>query len=280
MTKEELKILTVQAGGQLHDMSYYDESDKKLDTIARLRNINVSEELIGFIDEFYNIHITKSIDKNLFQYFRVCHDYDAYNYSLTKKLIVGVIECYKNHINILYCEGIKGFQLENGKIIAHNSEELFHYLLSDASVLPVTILPETSKFLKKAGWYNGRKIDVSPLISYYAKDGTPLTDKQIAFLEEFGKVKGLDQRGHSFEIYIDSKYTRYLKGRKPTPTDLTSYNNLNLIAYRESVDLLCVGSISNLVIPIWISSDGRLFTDQGKQLGRTVMEGWQDILLK
>lgn len=33
------------------------------------------------------------------------------------------------------------------------------------------------------------------------------------------------------------------------------------------------------MVNLWISSDGRIFTDQGQQLGRTIMEAWQAILL-
>lgn len=53
---------------------------------------------------------------------------------------------------------------------------------------------------------------------------------------------------------------------------------INLVAFRENVDMLRVGYIGNLTVPLWLSSDGRLFADQGVQLGRTIMEGWQKIL--
>lgn len=33
------------------------------------------------------------------------------------------------------------------------------------------------------------------------------------------------------------------------------------------------------MVNLWISSDGRMFSDLGEQLGRTIMESWQRIVL-
>ena len=42
---------------------------------------------------------------------------------------------------------------------------------------------------------------------------------------------------------------------------------------------LLVLSMENNMVDFWVSTDGRLFADQGVQMGRTMMEGLQIILL-
>lgn len=84
--------------------------------------------------------------------------------------------------------------------------------------------------------------------------------------------------GSRYKINIESKF-KYISSSDVTNNIMESQNPINKISTIENISFLKVGEIGNLTVPIWISSDGRLFMDQGNQLGRTVMEGWQEILL-
>lgn len=116
--------------------------------------------------------------------------------------------------------------------------------------------------------------------------GTPISSSQKAFLQEFGGIKGLSNGHEVFEIYNNCEtshshsFEMQVHRRKmPLTNDKISYSPINVIAYRNNVDMLYVGTIGNGLIPLWISTDGVLFTGQGTQLGRTIMEGLQTILL-
>ena len=69
------------------------------------------------------------------------------------------------------------------------------------------------------------------------------------------------------------------ESNKPTKEDMYSYGSLNVTGYEEKIDFLFVGAYGNFMVNLWISSDGRMFSDLGEQLGRTIMEGWQKIVL-
>ncbi len=44
----------------------------------------------------------------------------------------------------------------------------------------------TKKLLKKAGWYEGRKIDITKQIEYLEKSGYKVFEAARNFMEEFG----------------------------------------------------------------------------------------------
>ena len=140
-------------------------------------------------------------------------------------------------------------------------------------------MPQTLSILKEAGWFEGRKTDICGLISKYKKEGIILSDSQISFMEEFGVIKGKDSNGEKFEVCVDPKFSRFRKSKPLDSKDLTSYSPLNVVGNKEKVDFLLAGSMGNNMVNFWISTDGRLFADQGFQMGRTIMEGFQLFLL-
>lgn len=47
--------------------------------------------------------------------------------------------------------------------------------------------------LRKAGWYPGRKVDISDQIAFWENLGYPTFDAAIKFMEEFGKLHIVDR---------------------------------------------------------------------------------------
>ena len=84
---------------------------------------------------------------------------------------------------------------------------------------------------------------------------------------------------NEFEVCIEPKYSKFRKSKPLDSKDLTSYSPLNVVGNKENVDFLLAGIMGNGMVNFWISTDGRLFADQGTQLGRTAMEGLQTVLL-
>lgn len=275
MNKEILKAFTLKKGGGFNDNSCYINADTKENIIRELKKIGMSNELICFFDEFSGVSIVTKIDKNHFQSFDVLMPNELTN----KEILIGKISCYGQRLNIVYSEENECFQYENGQYISKDIQGLFEYLLSDESIQPINILPQTYNILKTAGWYEGRNIDVSKVVDKFKKDGTSLTDVQIAFLQEFGGIKGKSENRECFEIFIDAEDYQFKKSKPPTKEDMYSYGSLNVTGYEEKIDFLLVGAYGNFMVNLWISSDGRMFSDLGEQLGRTIMEGWQKIVL-
>lgn len=275
MNKEVLKMFTLKKEGGFNDNSCYINADTKEHLITELKKMGMSDELIYFFEEFSGVSIVTKINTNNFQSFDVLIPDKLIN----KEIIIGRISCYGQRLNIVYSGENKCFQYENGQYISKDIQGLFEYLLSDKSVQPINILPQTYNILKTLGWYEGRNIDVSKIVDKFKENGISLTDVQIAFLQEFGGIKGKSENRECFEIFIDAEDYQFKKSKPPTKDDMYSYGPLNITGYEEKIDFLLVGAYGNLMVNLWISSDGRIFTDQGQQLGRTIMEAWQTILL-
>lgn len=275
MNKEVLKMFTLKKEGGFNDNSCYINADTKEHLITELKKMGMSDELIYFFEEFSGVSIVTKINTNNFQSFDVLIPDKLIN----KEIIIGRISCYGQRLNIVYSGENKCFQYENGQYISKDIQGLFEYLFSDKSIQPINILPQTYNILKTLGWYEGRNIDVSEIVDKFKKNGISLTDVQIAFLQEFGGIKGKSENRECFEIFIDAEDYQFKKSKPPTKDDMYSYGPLNITGYEEKIDFLLVGAYGNLMVNLWISSDGRIFTDQGQQLGRTIMEAWQTILL-
>lgn len=275
MNKEVLKMFTLKKEGGFNDNSCYINADTKEHLITELKKMSMSDELIYFFEEFSGVSIVTKINTNNFQSFDVLIPDKLIN----KEIIIGRISCYGQRLNIVYSGENKCFQYENGQYISKDIQGLFEYLLSDKSVQPINILPQTYNILKTLGWYEGRNIDVSKIVDKFKENGISLTDVQIAFLQEFGGIKGKSENRECFEIFIDAEDYQFKKSKPPTKDDMYSYDPLNITGYEEKIDFLLVGAYGNLMVNLWISSDGRIFTDQGQQLGRTIIEAWQTILL-
>ena len=277
MNKKELKKTIESETVQFSDMSSKNSYIHIESAINALTQHNRSQVLVDLISEFWGTGIIKKIDLNMYQYFDIKKRFQESDFISDDLTIIGEKKCCGNFIDVLYSEEKKCFQLNDGIKISGSIEGLFRYMATDDSVLPVVILPNTIELLKNAGWFEGRKTDISTLMNKYKNEGITLTEPQIAFFQEFGGIKGKDKNGETFEVYIDPKCSQYLKCVPATEDDLFSYNALNIIGYREKIDFLLAGSIGNLMVNFWISTDGRLFTDQGVRMGRTIMEGWQSI---
>ncbi|MDE7138670.1 MAG: SUKH-3 domain-containing protein, partial [Ruminococcus sp.] len=61
------------------------------------------------------------------------------------------------------------------------------------------------KKLQKAGWYEGRKIDISELVKECEKAGVYLTEPQKRFIEEFGGLEGSTENSMNQYFYISDK---------------------------------------------------------------------------
>lgn len=238
-----------------------------------------------FLKEFGCTVIAKKIDANMYQYFSVNDRFSEKDMLSDSDIHIAQLNCGAQFKNVIYSNQKHCFKFEEGQIIADNIEDLFEYVLSNASIIPINILPETLEKLKSFGWYKDRHIDISKITKKFCLDGTPLSDKQIQFLQEFSGIKGIDASDEEFIIYDSIRMPKcvrdciiYFTPKAPSEKDLYSYGPLKIVAYKNNIDMLRIGETGYGIMPIWISTDGKLFRDDGAQLGRTAMEGMQTIL--
>ena len=105
-------------------------------------------------------------------------------------------------------------------------------------------------------------------------------------MQEFGEINGIDANDEEFIIYDSIRMPKrgrdciiYFTSRARSEKDLYSYGPLKIVAYNNNIDMFRIGETGYCIMPIWMSTDGKLFRDDGAQLGKTAMEGMQTILL-
>ena len=117
--------------------------------------------------------------------------------------------------------------------------------------------------LRKAGWYEGRKIDLTKYEEAYAEVGCKLFPAARKFLEEYGDLDIQDkyistatyENGDHFIVInrslIDVAYCCY-------PRDLELEKMVDELFHQK---ILRVGAIDHGNIDIYISEDGRFFVN-------------------
>ena len=258
--------------------------DSLVGDINKSTNIEKTDKILQFCLEFENIYFSRveMSSKDLLyivispsaapvELDRYCGNSDAIRVAYIHNVSGSIINIFMRQ------DGL--FVDQDGIQIAENTDDLLQYLLTVEFDYHVPIMPQTLSILKEAGWFEGRKTDISRLISKYQKEGITLSKAQIDFLQEFGGIKGKDSNSEEFEVCIEPKYSKFRKSKPLDSKDLTSYSPLNVVGNKENVDFLLAGIMGNGMVNFWISTDGRLFADQGTQLGRTAMEGLQTVLL-
>lgn len=285
MDKLALKKMFPPDKIKIVDNSCYIDATKKDCVLEELKKRGFPVRLVSFLDEFAGISLMTKIDKNMYQRFDVVLPQISQTND-HERLRIGVIICGAKKESVYYDTMHEDNFIINDNIIGRSIEGLFAYFSTDKGILPFTIYPETKELLRKYGWYEGRSTEIRDIVSKFEEEGTPISSSQKAFLQEFGGIKGFSTGHEAFEIYDNCETShshsfamQFHKRKLPTANDKSSYSSINIIAYHNNIDMLCVGTIGDGLIPIWISTDGVLFTGQGTQLGRTIMEGLQTVLL-
>ena len=277
MTRLELKQLSSE-----YDCIFIDRYPMKLDTIsnklsALFANTKFPQELIDFIKEFWGVRINTKIEGRMYQGFIVKHKFTEVQLN-ESKIVIGYFESFSNRVNVEFDLTTSSFLKEN-EVIAKSADDLFKYVMSKHSNLPITILPETIQILSESGWYENRKVSVDNIAEDMHQKKYLLTSEQIAFLEQFSGINGVSQSGMTFCIFSSPLEMFYLIPKKNWNQQLIPCNPIQNAANDAHISMLCIGSYSQNTINLWLSEDGRLFSDQGYQLGRSVLEGFQSVLL-
>lgn len=284
MNRTELKSLVEKNKHGFIDMGVFPLIEITDENMRLLKN--KYPFIFSFLKEFGCTGIVKKIDTNMYQYFMVNNHFSKDDCISDSEIQVAQLNCGAQIKKVICSNEHHCFKFADGSVIADSAESLFEYMMSDESILPIKILPDTLEKLQSIGWYEGRCVNIRNTTEKFQANGNPLSEQQKLFLQEFGGIKGIDANDEEFIIYDSVRMPKcerdsivYFTPKAPAEKDMHSYGSLNIVAYNNNIDLLRVAETGYGIIPIWISTEGKLFRDDGAQLGRTAIEGMQTILL-
>ena len=192
-----------------------------------------------------------------------------------KVLQVGEVLNPAGTIEIFYMSEEGLFYNQDQRLISDNEDNFLNYLLTVEYDYHPIIEDITYSRLRDAGWYEGRRIDISNLVEECAADGVILSQKQIEFIQEFGGICGVGVNNREFVISDKIKWYYYKKLKEFDPKDRYTFSPVTI---KYGTDTVCVGCCGDGMMPLWITEDGLMVKDDGIQLGRTVMEGFNCLL--
>lgn len=130
------------------------------------------------------------------------------------------------------------FYNESKVKITDNTDDFLEYLLNVRCDEHEEISEETYEKLRKLGWYEGRKTDITQLIKDCEENGIYLTDIQKEIMSEFGGIRGYYSDCHDVII-------------------LDQYDNGNFQIKKDNENSITIGFWKTL-IDLYLTPDGRV----------------------
>lgn len=182
---------------------------------------------------------------------------------------------------------------QNDTIIADNINDFFSYIINVEYDFHPVISDNTYRLLEEAGWYKGRKIDVSELIEKCKENGVYLTDTQKLFIEEFGGISGSKENNYKNYFFISNKLcSPFSKDEFVYYTNIQKDESILYQLDDEDIDKLIkqygqntvyIGNCYYYSNPLLLSENGILLlvnSGEFKPIGRSAMECFNYLLCK
>ena len=254
---------------------------EKLKKLSEKYNKELSDRVILFLTEFNEIEFyrTESVSKDVLHITLRLRSAatDPDSGELIFYIGSAVNSCGTIERFVLSENGSFGAVSDTEKIryISDSAERFFEYILTKEYDYHITVTEDTYKKLREAGWYEGRRADISSIISAVKANNVELTEAQKEFLREFVGIESpepFDQ--HSFYVADGNTY-RGMDGFYENPyQNNDAPNNSNTVSQTVTVR---VGWCDGFTTELGLSPDGLIVHDSSV-IGRTVMEGWQILL--
>lgn len=167
--------------------------------------------------------------------------------------LIGFIENCAGRIVELYMSEEGEFYSGTHMLIAKNEEDFFDFLTTVEYDFHPVINDRVFEVLRKAGWSEGRRVDVSSFSSETKSRGVALSQAQLDFLSEFSGI-GFSCGTEFCKFYSLSEIL------SDCDVVLDDYGNYSLMV------------VKNMGPPYYIDCDGILSGIEVLPLGRTAME--------
>ena len=132
---------------------------------------------------------------------------------------------------------------------------------------------KTLEILKEAGWYEGRKIDITEMVSDLEKNGFVVFDTARRFMEEFGRLN-VEYRTElpSGKVYIGRHITINANNTKW----LEKMHNLDKYLDEKTIYMGCLGGGE---LFFYITESGKIITPIGF-MGNDPWEFWENVFFR
>lgn len=167
----------------------------------------------------------------------------------------------------------------------------FDQTLSERTVLQGNKEERIEQALRKAGWFPGRKVDISPVLDYYHNQDIELHDKAVVFFQEYYgiasqwyiEVTNLNWRADfSFELFPYPKH--YKIDIKDYMYDDAAYS-IESEEYKGVIDfsgehVIMVGEIGYYYpAHVWIGNSGKLYATHEYNLDAFIFDTVSQLIL-
>lgn len=152
---------------------------------------------------------------------------------------------------------------KNHKLKFQAEDELFDYLFTKEYDYHPVITEKTYEMLQHYGWYEGRRVDISPLVEYLQKQGITLSQIQRDAISEFS---GLAFFPHNTSVQEFYHVEDMVMSESEVVPEVYDFYSKRLVGK----NLLHIGS--NYEQFFYLSDDGKIFVDKVDIKGRTILE--------
>ncbi|EEM08267.1 hypothetical protein bmyco0003_49790 [Bacillus pseudomycoides] len=139
--------------------------------------------------------------------------------------------------------------------------------------MKMKISNKTIEELKKAGWYEGRKIDISENVKFLEERGFEVFESAKKFMEEFGELRINVEKIRSNGSKTLSEHTTCIK-------EVIGVLDSSCFGLDDFIDdkVIPIGSLYDFGLNLYISESGRIFESTG-WVGDNALEAFDNIIL-
>lgn len=128
--------------------------------------------------------------------------------------------------------------------------------------------------LRKSGWFEGRKIDISKQVSFLESKGFKVFKKAEEFMEEFGELKIVLEKLLSNNQKIITKHSTVIE-------DVIGIGDSSWFGLEEYLDedVIPVAELFGGEFTLYISKSGRFYENMG-WIGDNALEAFDNLIDK
>ena len=179
-------------------------------------------------------------------------------------------------IESFYMDSAGFIRNQNQHLIAENISDFWEYIIEKEYDYHTPISDDVMRIMRNAGWYEGRRINIDALLEECMEDDVFPSDKQIAFVQEFGGLRGSGLIEDVGFCFASKRMRRCFQNiSNIAKKDVNSLERKILHEY--GADTLCVGYGNEGDFQIFLTAEGQLLIRDIK-VGRTIWEGIQCIM--
>lgn len=254
--------------------------DRKIELSCWVSDIKIK------LDEYNNINVPLKIRmfaENFggLEYFNQNHVYFDFFKNISKTIIdnsvsytVGAIHSgILGRVILCMSENENFYILEYNRKIADSIEEFFYRMFSDSLDISLKISEKFFEEMKNAGWYPGRKVDISHFINTLKENNYIIFDSVIKFYSEYYNLHGKN-KDFEWKILNENDILEFY-GNYESYLDELSYT-----PYIQKISAfpICMVELIDDRFEYYITEDEKVVCEDGTLVGNNFLEGMNSIL--